>query len=180
MANGMAEIKGFGMVHWETMVANGNIVLIKVPACYVPTVKMRLLSPQDYSRYNEIEIKHTYSSNADFMQLQIATPDHLSGKQTSTVMVHANICMGACLPFLAGLCHIPPSPKEQFKPCKFTTRLQLALTSVQSICISQNIYDEHNLNLSEAQRSLKLDHDCFGHIGFQCLQHFVCPRMSIS
>ena len=44
MANGMAEIKGFGMVHWETMDANVNMVLIKAPAYYVPTVKMYLLS----------------------------------------------------------------------------------------------------------------------------------------
>ena len=42
-ADGMAEIKGFGMVHWETMDTDGNMVLIKVPAYYVPTVEMRLL-----------------------------------------------------------------------------------------------------------------------------------------
>ena len=49
MANGMAEIKGFGMLHWETMDANGDAVLIKVPAYYMPTVEMCLLSPQDYT-----------------------------------------------------------------------------------------------------------------------------------
>ena len=56
-----------GMVHWETMDANGNTVLIKVPANYVPTVEMCLLSPQDYTCYNKIEIKHAYSGNANFM-----------------------------------------------------------------------------------------------------------------
>ena len=44
------------MVHWETMDADGNMVLIKVPAYYVPTVEMRLLSPQDYTRYHEIDM----------------------------------------------------------------------------------------------------------------------------
>ena len=120
-ANGMAEIKGFGVVHWETMDANCNTALIKVPAYYVPTVEMCLLSPQDYTHYNKIEIKHSCSDNANFMQLQIATPDHLPGKQTSTVKVHANICMGACLPFLAGSCHVLPSHKEQFGPGKSAT-----------------------------------------------------------
>ena len=80
MANGMADIKGFGMVHWETTDANGNMVLIKVPAYYVPTVEMQLLSPQDYMPHNKIDIKHTYSGNANFMQLQIATPAHHPGK----------------------------------------------------------------------------------------------------
>ena len=46
-ANGMAEIKGFGMVHWETMGANGIMLLIKALASYVPMVEMHLLSPQD-------------------------------------------------------------------------------------------------------------------------------------
>ena len=38
--NGMAEIKGFSMVHWETMDANGDMALIKAPAYCVPTVEM--------------------------------------------------------------------------------------------------------------------------------------------
>ena len=45
-ADGLAEIQGFGMVHWETVDVNGKTILIKVPAYYVPTVDMRLLSPQ--------------------------------------------------------------------------------------------------------------------------------------
>ena len=80
MANGMADIKGFGMAHWETMDANGNMALIKVPAYFVPSVKMQLLSLQDCTQCNKIEIKCACSGNADFMQLQIATPEHHSGK----------------------------------------------------------------------------------------------------
>ena len=95
MANDMAEIKGFGMVHWETMDANGNMVLIKVPAYSVSKVEMQLLSPQDYVKYHEIETQHACSSNTNFMQLQIITPEHLPGKRTSTVTVHLNICMDA-------------------------------------------------------------------------------------
>ena len=101
-ANGMAEIKGFDMVHWENMDTNGNTVLVKVPAYYVPTIKMCLKSPQDYTQDYKIEIEHAYSANANFIQLQIAMPEHHHGKRTSTVTVYANICMGAQLPFLAG------------------------------------------------------------------------------
>ena len=93
-SNGMAEIKGFGMVHWKTIDANGNMVLIKVPAYYVPTVEMCLLSPQDSTRYHEIDMPNAHAGNADFMQLQITTPEHQPGKQSSTVTVHANVCMG--------------------------------------------------------------------------------------
>ena len=74
--DGMAEIKSFGMVHWETMDADGNMVLIKVPAYYVQTVEMRLLSPQDYTRCHEIDMPNAFAGNADFMELQIATPEH--------------------------------------------------------------------------------------------------------
>ena len=115
--NGMAEIKEFGMVHWETMDANGKMVLIKVPAYCVPTVEMRLLSPQDYTRYHEIDMPNAYAGNANFMQLQIATPEHQPGKLSSTVTVHANICMGSCLPFLSGSPYIP-QPSKGFQPCK--------------------------------------------------------------
>ena len=124
------------------MDANGDMALIKVPAHYVPTVKMQLLSPQDHACCNEIEIEHTFSGNADFMQLQIAAPDHLPGKRTSAMTVHADICMGARFPFLVGSQHAPPSVKEQFKTCNSTTRLQHALTSAafqpQSACVSQS------------------------------------------
>ena len=109
------------MVHWETMDANGIMVLIKVPAYCAPTIEMHLLSPQDYTQYHEIDTEHAYLGNADFMQQQIATPEHQPGEQTSTMTVHANICMGAQLPFLAGSCHLPTSSKERFKTCDSTT-----------------------------------------------------------
>ena len=106
------------------------------------------------------------AGNADFMQLQIATPDHQPGKQSSTVIVHANICMGSRLPFLSGSPHIP-QPSKGFWPCKSTTQSQHASmpitssssSSSPSVCVSQNVYDERNKNLSEAQRRLKLDPD---------------------
>ena len=40
MEDGMEEIKGLGMVHWEIMGANGNMPPIKVPAHCMPTVEM--------------------------------------------------------------------------------------------------------------------------------------------
>ena len=80
MANGVAETKCFGMVHWESMDTNGNIVLIKVPTYYVPTVKMQLLSPQENMKCHEIEIEHACSGNVNFMQLQIRTSEHLPGR----------------------------------------------------------------------------------------------------
>ena len=129
--NGMAEIKGFGMVHWETMDAKGNMVLIKVPAYYVPTVELRLLSPQDYTRCYEINMLNAYAGNANFMQIQIATPDHHPGKHSSTMTVHANICMGLLLPFLSGSPHIPKSSRA-VQPCKSTTRLQHTLMPIES------------------------------------------------
>ena len=82
------------------MDANGNMTLIKVPAHHVPTVEMQLLSPQDHTKCHEIETEHAHSDNADFMQPQNVTPEHLPGKCTSTATVCANVCMGAR--FLSG------------------------------------------------------------------------------
>ena len=95
MADGMAEIKGFGMELWDAMDANGEMALIRVPTHCVPTVEMQLLSPQDHTKHNEIKTEHAHSGNANFMKLQIATPEHLPGKRTSTV-----ISSHQCLSFL--------------------------------------------------------------------------------
>ena len=81
--------------------------------------------------------------------------------------------MGAQLLFLAGSCHVPPTSKERFETCDSTARVQCALASAlvnpQSVCVSQNVHDTRNENLSEAPQSLKLDHDFLGHVGFQRL-----------
>ena len=97
--------------------------------------------------------------------------------------VHANVCMGAQLPFLSGSQHIPSLSEDCFQSCKSSMRSQHALRLVSSqspsVCVSQNIYDERNKNLSNAQQSLKFIYNYLGHVGFQppALVH---PRTSTS
>ena len=92
--------------------------------------------------------------------------------------------MSSRLPFLSGSPHTPKSSKG-FCPCKSTTQSQHALMPIKSsspqpsVCVSQNVYDERNKNLSEAQRHLKLDHDRLGHVGFQQLQHLCAQECQL-
>ena len=163
-ADGLAEIQGFGMVHWETVDVNGKTVLIKVPAYYVPTVDMRLLSPQDYSRYHRLQGEVTYHGNADTMYMSVKTSQDALDKDVTTVFAH--MCLGSNLPFLSACTYIAPPTIDATKP--FSVRPQV---STASAMISQSVYDERNVNLTKAQQALKLDHDRLGHVGFRRLQN---------
>ena len=54
-ANSAAKIEGFGMLCWDIISDMGKRVTILVPGYYSPTVKMHLLSPQDYAKYHHLE-----------------------------------------------------------------------------------------------------------------------------
>ena len=63
-ANGLTKIQGFGMLHWETIDIEGNIILIKVLSYYVLDISLHLLSPQDYAKYHHLkEIKDNFCSS---------------------------------------------------------------------------------------------------------------------
>jgi len=88
----------------------------------------------------------------------------INGPSSITEII-ALMSLGSRLPcFLArNSTHVDHS--KDHKTCATTV-----CTPVSNAYLSQNIYNECNVNLMPAQKGLKLDHDHLGHIGFQRLQ----------
>ena len=125
-----------------------------VPGYCSPSVKMRLLSPQDYARHHKLSTKHPqFSGNADWMHMELAGDGN--------DMIFANMDPNARLPFVFGeAAHANGATKS------LETRCHCHVTS---------IFDVTNINLTPAQRFLKLDHDRMGHISMQSIQRLYQP-----
>ena len=71
-ANGQAKIEGFGILRWDVISTDGNRRTILVPGYYSPSVKMRLLSPQDYCRYHHFDpTVAQYRGSSDWMSIDV-------------------------------------------------------------------------------------------------------------
>ena len=160
-ADGIAQIEGFGILHWATVDVEGQPVLIKVPGYHVPSVQMRLLSPQDYTRYHGIKIEddgNTYFGNDDRMSMFV-----LHSPSLPLAKVTAPIDLQSRLPFFfaESLQSLQPSASPaQPDPCPCRATVAPAIS----------LHDPRNGNLSRPRQLLKLDHDRLGHIGFSKLQ----------
>ena len=158
-ADGSAQIQGFGMLHWKVIDRNGKAIILKVPGYYCPAIQMRLLSPQDYCRFHKIYPVQgkNYWGTMDGMSMFILRDD-ADGLAT----IDAPMEPMSRLPMIFG----EIVQKEERTKSEPTTKCE----SCSQANVSINIYDPRNVNLSPAQKALKLDHDRLGHIGFKRLQ----------
>ena len=161
-ADGNAKIEGFGILRWDTISQEGNRVVILVPGYYAPTVKMRLLSPQDYCRYHHFDSrKPQYMGSADWMSLKVKVGDNPSSKKAIVEEV---------------LSHIDPSSRLPFLFCELGHHDSVNEKTARCHCHVTSIYDVRNFNLSDAQKRLKLDHDRLGHLSMQLIQKLYQPE----
>ena len=155
-ADGQAKIEGFGMLRYEILTDQGNRRTLMVPGYYAPTVKMRLISPQDYANYHHLPTdEYQFAGNSQWMFMYLPTQE---GAQPEIAM--AIIDPSSRLPFL----HAEPGHIE-VKNGK----------EARCHCHVSTIYDINNINLTSAQRNLKLDHDRLGHISMQAVQRLYQP-----
>ena len=118
---------------------------------------MRLISPQDYARYHHFPLdEYQFAGNAHWMFMYIKVNDNLKMHE----MAMANINPGAQLPFLIA----EPSHHEIKKGKESKCH-----------CHVLTIYNITNINLTSAQRNLKLDHDRLGHILMVAVQRLYQP-----
>ena len=159
-ADGQAKIEGFGILRWDIITTDGERRTIAVPGYYSPTVQLRLLSPQDYCRYHHFDpTVSQYRGSAEWMSIDIKANDDPSDFSTSEVL--AQIDPQSRLPFLhAELGH------HDFEN-NVETKCHCHMTSV---------YDVRNINLTDAQKRLKLDHDRLGHLSMQLIQKLYQPE----
>lgn len=156
-ADGRAKIEGFGILRWDIISDMGLRQTILVPGYFSPTVQLRLLSPQDYNRYHHMDNSvPQYSGNSDWMYMNLHVPNvDDEGSRDVKHVAFANIDSASRLPFLFG--------ELGYHDVKggIETKCHCNVTS---------IYDVRNVNLTDAQKKLKLDHDRLGHLSMQAIQ----------
>ena len=96
-ADGVLDITGFGLVHWNVASTSGETHTITVPAHYMENGhRMRLFSPQDYSRYHKLpQESDSYGGNAIGCHLKIAGTDsvvicHVDGQTRVPLLLATN------------------------------------------------------------------------------------------
>ena len=158
-ADGQAKIEGFGMLRWDVLSTAGERLTILVPGYYAPTVKMRLLSPQDYCRYHHFDPNdHAYRGSSDWMSIDVRKSE--TSHETAEVIAH--IDQATRLPFIfAELGHHDIVNGNMESRCH---------------CNVASIYDIRNINLMDAQRKLKLDHDRLAHLSMKMIQKLYQPE----
>ena len=159
-ADGKAKIDGFGILRWDVISESGNRRTIMVPGYYSSAVPMRLLSPQDYCKYHQLDSSvPKYRGSSSWMSIDVKINDDAEDLSTEEVLAH--IAPDSRLPFLfAELGHHDVKNDKE-------TRCHCHVTSV---------YDIRNTNLSFAQKKLKLDHDRLGHLSMQLIQKLYQPE----
>ena len=136
-------IKGQGEVTWALHDVNGNLRLLKLPAYYVPGIKVRLLSTTSLLQTYSPE---TINIEAHRMTLSGVPGDPTRGSVTAVTNPQNNL---------------PTSEAYNGKdPFKAAEALVATISEVHS--------DNHNL--SEAEKELLRWHYRLGHIGFKRIQ----------
>ncbi|KAI2498513.1 hypothetical protein MHU86_15973 [Fragilaria crotonensis] len=137
------QIKGQGEVTWAVHDTNGNLRMIKVPAFYVPGIKVRLLSTTS--------LLQTYQGETIKVESNRLT---LSG-------VPGDSSRGAVMVLVNPQNNLPTSDAFNGQdPFKAADALVATITEVH----------ETNHNLSEAEKELLRWHYRLGHIGFKKIQ----------
>ncbi len=145
-----AQVKGWGFVRWKVRDDNGQVQEIRHRALYVPSAQVRLFSPQVHF---QVEAR---GGNGSFM-------------------VHEHGCVfrfpftKSKLTFYATNDRLPIARPTTCDDSTVDQAFAVAPSSIQ-------VTLEENLNMTPAQRELKLIHDRLGHFNFQWIQRLTRVR----
>lgn len=162
-ADGKAKIEGFGMLRWDVLTVDGERRTVEVPGYCSPAVEMRLLSPQDYCRYHKLDDAYAHwHGSSSWMTLELKVCDN--NDNDSLELVCAHIDPASRLLYLhAELGHHDlVDGKETHCHC--------------SAHVASSVFDPRNINLTDAQKKLKLDHDRLGHLSMKLIQKLYQPE----
>ena len=124
---------------------------------------MRLVSPQDYARYHHMETdEFQFAGNSQWMFMFLKLEESELVPEGLREIAMCNMDPGSRLLFLLAepSHHEVRSQKESRCHCHVTS-----------------IFDVTNINLTSAQRNLKVDHDRLGHISMQAVQRLYQPAV---
>jgi hypothetical protein len=147
--SGTASILGEGIAHWDIISEEGNLVQIQVHCKHVPAASTRLLSPQDYCQYHQLDrFQDQYGGNSDYFWLNV---------NRERQQFRCTIDSRTNLPIITAKA---PSKRS----------CSLSSTSVLS---------NDNVNITPAQKELLLWHCRLGHLGFMHLQLLMTSKKSL-
>ena len=146
---------------------DGNERFLRLPRYYVPTLDLRLFSPQDYAPFHRLQLPKTYSGNANLMEVQILRDD--DAKPSDRAPILAKIDPSLRIPFMHAEV-LGPSDAGRMSPPRDDTEVPVAQVT---------LHDPRNGNLSHSQKLLKRDHDSLAHIDFWRLQALYHERKTI-
>ena len=142
MAKG-CNIEGVGHVMWAVHDSAGQLRLIKLPACYAPRCRARLLSTNSLLQTYEGETIH---QEATKMMLS-----GVSGEPTrGTVVARIN--------------------PENNIPTTVACKYQGIPTSAEALNAEMTVVSQANSNLTEPEKELLRWHFCLGHLGHKRIQ----------
>ncbi len=158
-ASGTLDITGFGIARWRVQTSDGSLDEIRVPCHLIPDATQRLFSPQDYTRFHQMS-SHTDQFGGTCSQTWI--------RLTSGKILCSNVDPVTNIPVILAAhhsCDTAPTCACQSRQgtCSDCSQRQEHQSHV-------GLFDDDNLNLTQAQRELLLDHQRLGHINFQHLQ----------
>jgi hypothetical protein len=144
--SGTASILGEGVVHWDIISEEGNLVQIQVHCKHVPAASTCLLSPQDYCQYHQLDrFQDQYGGNSDYFWLNVNCK---------------------CQQFR---CTIDSRTNLPIITAKTPSKLSFSLSST-------SVLSNDNVNITAAKKELLLWHWRLGHLGFTHLQLLMTTR----
>ena len=146
-------VAGEGYVSWTITDSNETAVLVRLPACHIPGINVRLLSPQILLRHFGGTL--TQTTNAVSIALDSGT--------TFTVPY----CPRSNLPYL-------PTPSPSSLACFWSTTFDYSTLQTPAICTS--LLQQSNTNLTAAQKDVLKWHYHLLHAGMQWVQMLMRDR----
>jgi len=161
LANGL-EVCGEGEVKWTIMADNGLPFTLEHTAYYVPGSPCRLMSCQTFTEYTYSLYGHayefvmrTYDPKSKSMQLRPSTEQEFFGRQLDLPTITCVLDERTNLP-------ISVASSASRKP---------------SAHVNMCVTEEHNQNLSHAQKELLRWHFRLGHLGCKTIQMLLRSRV---
>ena len=160
----MAKIAGHGLVCWNLVSDNGNILSLKLPCHHVPEAKIRLLSPQDFCQFNDLD----------------HSKDHFGGN-SNYFWMHASSCKQrficpsdprSNLPI--AFARIPCNHPDQISTNRHSKACPTCFDSFHSHSLAS--INDRNQNITSCQRELLLWHFRLAHLGFRHIQKLMRAR----
>jgi hypothetical protein len=171
---GNTKIVAFGIVRWVVRDVEENERILRVPAFYLPSSDIRLLSPQSYANFRgwgkrELDC---FGGNKTRVWLELNVDCHTMARMEANIASHDNLPYFFSSPVPSTPKSTTEQPPKPTSPCDCTSCIACHFTAVHNM----EVLSKRNQNLSPAQKELLLDHQRLGHLNMAHVQQLYRDR----